>query len=48
MAAKNNALNKPVTLSGDLENVIGKGPADPRRGHLEGVGLHQGQRPAGP
>jgi chromatin remodeling complex protein RSC6 len=26
MAAKNNALNKPVTLSGDLENVIGKGP----------------------
>ena len=26
MAAKNNALNKPVTLSGDLENRIGKGP----------------------
>ncbi|HWK42530.1 MAG TPA: SWIB/MDM2 domain-containing protein [Croceibacterium sp.] len=26
MAAKNNALNKPVTLSGDLENLIGKGP----------------------
>lgn len=26
MAAKNNALNKPVTVSGDLENVIGKGP----------------------
>jgi chromatin remodeling complex protein RSC6 len=26
MAAKNNALNKPVTLSGALENVIGKGP----------------------
>ena len=21
-----NALQKPVTLSGDLENVIGKGP----------------------
>lgn len=26
MAGKNNALQKPVTLSGDLENVIGKGP----------------------
>ncbi len=26
MAAKNNALNKPVTLSGALENVVGKGP----------------------
>ena len=26
MAAKNNALNKPVTLSPDLENVVGKGP----------------------
>ena len=26
MAAKNTALNKPVTLSGDLENLIGKGP----------------------
>ncbi len=26
MAAKNNALNKPVNLSGELENVIGKGP----------------------
>ena len=26
MAAKNNALNKPVQLSADLENVIGKGP----------------------
>ncbi|MEO5706721.1 MAG: SWIB/MDM2 domain-containing protein [Alteraurantiacibacter sp.] len=26
MAAKNNALNKPVTVSGDLEAVIGKGP----------------------
>jgi chromatin remodeling complex protein RSC6 len=26
MAAKNNALNKPVTLSPELENVIGKGP----------------------
>ena len=26
MAAKNNALNKPVNLSGDLENLIGKGP----------------------
>ena len=26
MAAKNNALNKPVTLSGDLEAVVGKGP----------------------
>lgn len=26
MAAKNNALNKPVTLSGDLESLIGKGP----------------------
>ena len=26
MAAKNNALTKPVTVSGDLENVIGKGP----------------------
>ena len=26
MAAKNNALTKPVTLSAELENVIGKGP----------------------
>lgn len=26
MAAKNNALNKPVTVSSELENVIGKGP----------------------
>ena len=26
MAAKNNALNKPVTLSPALEGVIGKGP----------------------
>ncbi len=26
MAAKNNALNKPVQLSSDLENLIGKGP----------------------
>ena len=26
MAAKPNALNKPVNLSGDLENLIGKGP----------------------
>lgn len=26
MAGKNNALQKPVTVSGDLENVIGKGP----------------------
>ena len=26
MATKNNALSKPVTLSGDLEGVIGKGP----------------------
>lgn len=26
MAAKNNALNKPVNLSPELENVIGKGP----------------------
>lgn len=26
MAGKNNALQKPVTLSGELENVIGKGP----------------------
>lgn len=26
MAGKNNALQKPVTLSGDLENVVGKGP----------------------
>jgi chromatin remodeling complex protein RSC6 len=26
MAAKNNALNKPVTLSPELENVVGKGP----------------------
>ena len=23
---KNNALQKPVTVSGDLEGVIGKGP----------------------
>lgn len=26
MAGKNNALQKPVTLTSDLENVIGKGP----------------------
>lgn len=26
MVAKNNALAKPVTLSAELENVIGKGP----------------------
>ena len=26
MAAKNNALTKPVTLSPELENVVGKGP----------------------
>ena len=26
MAGKNNALQKPVTLSGELEAVIGKGP----------------------
>jgi chromatin remodeling complex protein RSC6 len=26
MAAKNNALSKPVTLTPALENVIGKGP----------------------
>ena len=26
MAAKNNALTKPVTLSPQLENVVGKGP----------------------
>jgi chromatin remodeling complex protein RSC6 len=26
MVAKNNALNKPVTVSAALENVIGKGP----------------------
>ncbi len=26
MAAKNNALNKPVTLTPELEGVIGKGP----------------------
>jgi chromatin remodeling complex protein RSC6 len=26
MAAKNNALNKPVNLSPELEDVIGKGP----------------------
>ena len=26
MAAKNNALNKPVNLSPELENVVGKGP----------------------
>ena len=26
MAAKNNALNKPVTLSPALEAVVGKGP----------------------
>ena len=26
MAGKNNALQKPVNLSGDLENVVGKGP----------------------
>lgn len=26
MAAKNNALNKPVNLSPQLEEVIGKGP----------------------
>ncbi len=26
MAAKNNALNKPVNVSEDLEQVVGKGP----------------------
>ena len=26
MAAKNNALNKPVNVSSDLEGVVGKGP----------------------
>lgn len=26
MAAKNNALNKPVNLSSELEAVVGKGP----------------------
>lgn len=26
MAAKNNALNKPVNLTPALENVVGKGP----------------------
>ena len=26
MAAKNNALTKPVQVSGELENVVGKGP----------------------
>lgn len=26
MAAKNNALNKPVNLSPELEEVVGKGP----------------------
>ena len=26
MAGKNNALQKPVTLTGDLEEVVGKGP----------------------
>lgn len=26
MAAKNNALNTPVNLSSELENVVGKGP----------------------
>lgn len=26
MAGKNNALQKPVTLSSELENVVGKGP----------------------
>ncbi len=26
MAAKNNALNKPVNLTSDLEAVVGKGP----------------------
>ncbi|WJY17726.1 SWIB/MDM2 domain-containing protein [Alteriqipengyuania flavescens] len=26
MAGKNNALQKPVTLSPELENVVGKGP----------------------
>ena len=26
MAAKNNALQKPVNLSPELENVVGKGP----------------------
>ena len=26
MAGKTNALQKPVTLSGELENVVGKGP----------------------
>ncbi|MBC7158849.1 MAG: hypothetical protein H5U21_02225, partial [Porphyrobacter sp.] len=26
MPAKNNALNKPVTLTPELETVVGKGP----------------------
>ena len=26
MAGKNNALQKPVTLTPELENVVGKGP----------------------
>lgn len=26
MAGKNNALQKPVNVSSDLENVVGKGP----------------------
>ena len=26
MAGKNNALQKPVNLSPELENVVGKGP----------------------
>ena len=26
MAGKNNALQKPVNLTGDLESVVGKGP----------------------
>ena len=26
MAAKNNAINKPVPVSADLEEIVGKGP----------------------
>ena len=36
MAAKNNALNKPVTLSPELEAVCGKGPLS--QVHVRGVG----------
>ncbi len=28
MAGKNNALQKPVNLSPELENVVGKGPKE--------------------